>query len=442
MLNYTTRLKLISLWGLFLNLLIVLDANVAFAQNIISSAGTSCKSAEAKIKDVYNGKPGVKDAELGDIITLEIENLLQLSEEAKCLNKRIILYLDGKPLNNAELDHPTDPQTSILYFPLKRTDDAKNVWTYILRKPTWKSRVTQVSVGIEDKFSIPSNSKINLQIMPYGLSSFWLALLIVILVIFLFFAHKSDMLRDSVSPLSGERRTYSLARVQAAWWFFIILGSYLFIGIITGDFNTTITGTVLGLFGISAGTTVCSAFVDAGKSTPVDIEKEITAIGDIQNKIKNVDKEIKDKEEEEKQCKAPNDTKKLSEEKKDSDKEIDDKKKEEQQCKAPNDTKKLSEVKAKLAEKRAEKKVKGSQLKKLNSESEGILIDILSDIHGVSFHRFQMLALTIVLGIIFVIQVYETLAMPNFDGTLLALLGISAGTYLGLKVPEDNVPKK
>ena len=36
----------------------------------------------------------------------------------------------------------------------------------------------------------------------------------------------------------------------------------------------------------------------------------------------------------------------------------------------------------------------------------------------------------------------ETLAMPTFDSSLLALLGISAGTYLGLKIPEDTVPKK
>lgn len=26
--------------------------------------------------------------------------------------------------------------------------------------------------------------------------------------------------------------------------------------------------------------------------------------------------------------------------------------------------------------------------------------------------------------------------MPEFDGTLLALMGISSGTYLGFKIPE------
>ena len=52
-----------------------------------------------------------------------------------------------------------------------------------------------------------------------------------------------------------------------------------------------------------------------------------------------------------------------------------------------------------------------------------------------------MLAWTVVLGIIFAGNVYRDLAMPDFSTTLLALMGISAGTYLGLKIPEDTVPK-
>jgi hypothetical protein len=69
-------------------------------------------------------------------------------------------------------------------------------------------------------------------------------------------------------------------------------------------------------------------------------------------------------------------------------------------------------------------------------------VDILSDANGVSFHRFQMAAWTVVLGVIFILQVYKVLAMPTFDGSLLALLGISAGTFLGLKVPEPTTPKQ
>ncbi len=67
--------------------------------------------------------------------------------------------------------------------------------------------------------------------------------------------------------------------------------------------------------------------------------------------------------------------------------------------------------------------------------------DILSDGTGVSLHRLQMFVWTIVLGIIFCSSVYRRLAMPEFSATLLGLMGISSGTYLGFKFPEKDQPK-
>jgi hypothetical protein len=45
---------------------------------------------------------------------------------------------------------------------------------------------------------------------------------------------------------------------------------------------------------------------------------------------------------------------------------------------------------------------------------------------------------TWVLGIIFISSVYHGLQMPQFNPTLLGLMGISSGTYLGFKVPENR----
>lgn len=71
--------------------------------------------------------------------------------------------------------------------------------------------------------------------------------------------------------------------------------------------------------------------------------------------------------------------------------------------------------------------------------SQGFLIDILSDAgDGISIHRFQMFAWTLILGVIFVGSVYKDLAMPDFNVTLLGLMGISSGTYLGFKLPEKK----
>lgn len=68
--------------------------------------------------------------------------------------------------------------------------------------------------------------------------------------------------------------------------------------------------------------------------------------------------------------------------------------------------------------------------------SVSFLTDLLGGPQGVSLPRFQMLIWTVVLGVIFVVSVYNKLAMPEFSATLLGLMGISSGTYVGFKIPE------
>ncbi|MFL5343382.1 MAG: hypothetical protein ACJ8AT_01235 [Hyalangium sp.] len=72
-------------------------------------------------------------------------------------------------------------------------------------------------------------------------------------------------------------------------------------------------------------------------------------------------------------------------------------------------------------------------------ESRGFIRDLLTDASGtISLHRFQLFVWTLVLGVIFCASVYRQLEMPNFSATLLGLMGISSGTYLGFKVPEGK----
>ncbi|WP_190940169.1 hypothetical protein [Nostoc flagelliforme] len=80
-----------------------------------------------------------------------------------------------------------------------------------------------------------------------------------------------------------------------------------------------------------------------------------------------------------------------------------------------------------------EKERKGSQ-----GISKGFFTDILSDINGVNFHRFQTFIWTVGIGLFFVWEVIKNLAMPEFDDTLLTLQGISAATYLGLRGQEHH----
>jgi hypothetical protein len=308
---------------------------------------------------------GVKDVELGDEITVVLSDLKTLLDRAKCTApvKNVVLYLDGRPMKELTPYPPTDPAKNTLSFQLKRTEKSRDVWTHILGEPRFELRERAVSVGIEDEYPVPSTATLKLQTIPLWWFIFWVILFVLIFILFWVLAKATNLLRDDgPEPGPGERRPYSLARTQAAWWFFIVLASYLFIGMITGDFSTTITGTVLTLLGISAGTIVGSLFVDASKPT------------------------------------------------------------------APS---------AAVTSPPTAAAVRGTTTWK----NEWWWLDILSDAQGVSFHRFQMAAWTLVLGIIFVVQVYSALAMPDFNGSLLALLGISAGTFLGAKIPEPTAPK-
>jgi len=66
--------------------------------------------------------------------------------------------------------------------------------------------------------------------------------------------------------------------------------------------------------------------------------------------------------------------------------------------------------------------------------SKGFISDILSDGDGPSFHRYQMVLFTIILAVIFVVKTATNLVTPQFDASLLGLMGISSGTYLGFKL--------
>lgn len=70
------------------------------------------------------------------------------------------------------------------------------------------------------------------------------------------------------------------------------------------------------------------------------------------------------------------------------------------------------------------------------------LVDLLSENGEITLHRFQMMAWTLGLGLVFVTSVLGKLAMPDFSATLLALMGLSAGAYLGFRIPEAGTVVK
>jgi hypothetical protein len=254
--------------------------------------------------------------------------------------------------------HPLgcDPTSDELIFSLKKDDasaslGSKAAWEAILGHPwdTVKSSfkrelrytVTQATDVTGQQILSTGKLKLNIANTDIGLIG---AVLVAALWIALFYlGRNSGMLRDDGNQGSTvQSRTYSLSRVQMAWWFGIIMGSYIFLWMLSHEMPTLGSQALL-LMGISGATGLTAASLNAGMQ------------------------------------------------------------------------------------------------KQMPVSSGNFFDDLLTDAYGVTLHRFQMLAITVILGVMFIIHVATNLTMPEFDGTLLTLMGIAGGTYIGFKIPESHV---
>jgi hypothetical protein len=109
------------------------------------------------------------------------------------------------------------------------------------------------------------------------------------------------------------------------------------------------------------------------------------------------------------------------------------------------DNSNLAKNKEKLKKKAADPKVSDEQIEELKARtvvvpaSGHFFPDIATSAEGTSLHRLQFILWTAALAGIFVVTVWRTLAMPDFNAMLLGLMGLTSGTYAALKVPENKV---
>jgi hypothetical protein len=361
-------------------------------------------------------------AGLYNTIQVKIDNLARWMQNQNNDPHKFFLYIDAYPLK-AIRGRPVGPASNDLLFDLERTsdEDTQKAWRKILDRPALlppRPRLVQVSVAYDNSPNNPDGVLVGSAVTQFALvdiNPFWSKIfacfLSVAFVAFVLFAIRSDMLRDIGPQPTGvnkrgkvHRKPFSLGRTQMAFWFFLVITSYVFIWMVTGDVNT-ITNTVLGLMGISATTALGSVLIDNGKSS--DAQSQFTALQAEQTALQTRINELNAK------------------------------------ANATPPTATPEEV-AELQTKRVRLQEVGQQLAALPPPvtpatapvAQNFFTDILTGPEGVSFHRFQIVAWTIALGFIFLAQVFNSLLMPEFDTMLLALMGISSGTYLGFKYPE------
>jgi hypothetical protein len=246
--------------------------------------------------------------------------------------------------------------------------------------------MVEASVGLtgcaDGCADITDGFKIPLAVIRPVLMGGYLALLAAGLWVLIRLARTTAIFRNH-----GPGSPWSLDRLQMAWWTLLVVSAFLFIWMISGDYGS-LSNSVLALIGISAGTGLIGAVMDDNKQAQMQQRKAL--------------------EDEEAGLQAGNAQPAAN-------------------AAAPAAApRRPSEIEVQLA-----------KLPTLKA-SKSLWIDILSDENGVSFHRLQVMIWTLVLSVIFVVSVYMRLDMPDFDNQLLALMGISNGTYLGFKLPEKT----
>lgn len=431
-------------------LIFLIRLNLSWSQLTADSLHPSMPP-EVEVYDAYKfgyDSAGVKErnsAGIGDILMVKVHQLKTLLDRSKCMDangnpipgcraQEIRLFIDGRridslsPESGAPLRDDGPLHDGTLQFHLERNSANDETWTDILGAPKigpgFTYHASTISVGLENEYAEKSLAK-NFHITRVKENWFWICLifLCIYLSALIYLAKRKNLLRDrridaSSLNINGKKMIlkenrssnpsppppYSLARFQMAFWFTLTISSFLFIWLITGAFDI-ITTSILGLVGISAGTTLSAVVIDNNKNQ--EMINQTSLLIEEEQKIKNSLPDLKD----EIKKALPQETHRQMQ-----------------------DELRTQEARLKIIEPIIEKNKKLLVPK----GTHGFLSDILSDANGISFHRLQMFVWTLILGLLFIYSVWMRLSMPEFSATLLALQGITAGTYLGFKIPEKQ----
>jgi hypothetical protein len=359
-------------------------------------------------------------AGLGDRVTVRVQGL----RDVHALNQAS-LYIDGRRLDGL-VAIPDYAEPSV-QFDLAYNPKNSSEWNALFGQKGWKRPVV-LTIGVADGRRLrvaQSGSNLTLVVIHEWLFVTGFAVFLGLLVFVAVCAVKTDILRDmgpqpgvGPDPNQPPRKPFSLGRCQMAWWLFVVLASYLFIGIVTGNWEATVTGAAMALMGISAATAVGAVSIDVSKRSDADSTRSalLAEQATLQARHTAVVNELAQLTATLTAIPSPSNAMALAQTQT------------ERQSERSTILSRLRQIKDELQ--RAEAAL-GSE-----RSTGNVITDILSDAEGIALHRFQIAAWTLVLGLVFLYSVYRTLAMPQFSAELLVLMGISGGAYLGFKYPE------
>jgi hypothetical protein len=212
--------------------------------------------------EMKGASPGA--CKMGDRVMAKVSNATLNSwenKEADRIIDNLVLTLDGQPL----VGRPASYDGKHLIFKLKRNLDNKDnlkAWRSVLARTTlFAPNKMELAIALTGSLERIAPRSIQLELVSNLRVYSAIGLYALLVVAFVIFARSSSIIRDTASRRRDGELPFSLARTQMAWWFFVVLGGFIYIWLVTGDYNT-LTASVLGLIGISSTTGLAAISMD------------------------------------------------------------------------------------------------------------------------------------------------------------------------------------
>lgn len=394
-------------------------------------------------------KAQLTDVRLGNTIKVQVNDFGALKrlqradckEDKPCQEKRISLFLGRQEIKGL---HPIDnPESKEIEFRLLRRDaipeyldnkQQKAVWAGLFGfRDTSKWAIpVNVSIGLVDGTPIQSDKSVTLVRLESGYWLLWYCVLLAAMLVLYAVGINKGLFSDRGATEIGVP-ALSLARLQMGLWFFLVVAAFLFIWLVIGEIQT-IPGSILSLIGIAGGTTLGAAMIDTSKRAQASAK--IQSEQAKQKAATDLKTTIAAKINEREQIKTSLENQNAQQQANVAATELKKQNFTDLTKQIENLETELRTLEAQLPSLKENSTV--AKVQSLAVQKQNLFTDLFADGSGWSFHRVQMGVWTLVLIFVFVGKVFENLALPDFDVTLLALMGISSGTYLGFKLPEQQ----
>jgi len=387
--------------------LTLIPALVLFCLNLM--AQTPALKPDTVVDAYVDGNAKDKSAAIGDILVVNVAHLNTLIAAPNSI-KQVRLFVNCIEIEGSvPVGWCPHGDGADVKFLVQRTDANNKTWNMLLGYPLFGKEFyhepLSISIGLTGQSSQPTIIN-SFQFVRIDEAWFWGCMIVLAAYFWILFryAKTTPMLRDApadltplgIPGLDAGDAPFSLGKVQMAFWFSIVLASYVFIWLITDNYELITNGTLV-LIGIGAATGLGAISINNNKSEGTI--KQVQALQAQQADLRQATDLLKA-------------------------------------------TLPAAGVDGKIAYNNFLDSQLTSNINKLidglKTGKDKFFTDLLTDENGISFHRLQMVVFTMVLGFVFLYTAWATLTMPDFSPTLLTMQGITAGTYLGFKIPEKQ----